>query len=398
MKHSNLIVFVFILLTLMGGCNYSIPIRPPTILYSLIYISSLLLIFLTLKSTEFTDLPNAGKTLFKLYWLYSLIIVVYSLVAAQTYWDYKYTFIIYIPSIIITLSIFLALKLEQNLNLFKFIIKILFPLGLFLSFFIWFAYPYVLSRVLLPIFLFVLAFPFLKLKHQWLIFAVSILCIIIDLEWRLNVFRIIGCWLLVLLYYLSVLKPRSINLLFFLIFPIPLIFIYLGIEGSLDIFQLVSESDADIIVDKQNTRTPLFEDVFWSLKDSGAKFFFGSSSVGGYLTTDFDIPGLLLVSDKGRYATEVAFLNTLIMSGIVGVTFDILIFFIPAYFAINQSNNNFAKILGTYLIFSWLQYFLGTGQLLDLYNFFLYFIIGLCLSPSFRNSTDAEIKFFFKSI
>ena len=132
-----------------------IPINPPLILYFLIYVCLSILTFLALKSTEFTNLPNSGKTLLKLYWLYSLIIVVYSMAVSHSYWDYKYIFISYIPAIIITFSIFFGLKFEQNLNLFKFIIKIIIPLGIFLSFFVWTSYPDLVARPLSPIFFFV---------------------------------------------------------------------------------------------------------------------------------------------------------------------------------------------------------------------------------------------------
>ena len=398
MKYSNLVLILFITIVTMDVAAFTIPINPPVVLYSLMYMCMFILIFLALKSTEFANLPNSGKTLFKLFWLHSLIIVFYSLIVAHTYLDYKFIFISHIASIIITFCIFMGLELELNLNLFKFVIKILFPLGLFLSFFVWTSYPDLIARPLSPIFFFVLAFPFLKTKHQWLVLAISIVCIMILLDWRENVFRIIGCWLIVLLYYLSLLKYRSKNLIFALIVSIPFLSIFLGIQGTLDIFQFATESNVEVMLDKSNTRTLLYQEIYWTIKESVTRFIFGGSAVGGYISPLSNLPGLNLVTDKGRYGSEVAFLNTLIKTGIIGVIFDILIFFIPAYFAINQSNNNFAKILGTYLIFSWLQYFLGTGQLLDLYNFFLYFIIGLCLSPSFRNSTDAEIKFFFKSI
>ena len=398
MKYSNLVILLFITIVITDGAAFTIPINPPVVLYSLMYMCMFILIFLALQSTEFTNLPDSGKTLFKLFWLHALIIIVYSLFVAHTYWDYKFIFINHLASVIITFCIFIGLKLELNLNLFKFIIKILFPLGLFLSYFVWSSYPNLIARPLVPIFFFILAFPFLKLKHQWLVLAISILCILILLDWRANIFRIIGCWTIVLLYYLSLLKHRLKNLIFALIVSIPFLSIFLGIQGTLDIFQFATESNVEVMLDKSNTRTLLYQEIYWTIKESVTRFIFGGSAVGGYISPLSNLPGLNLVTDKGRYGSEVAFLNTLIKTGIIGVIFDILIFFIPAYFAINQSNNNFSKILGFYLALSWLLYFVGTPVQINLNNFFSYFIIGLCLSPSLRNSTDAEIKFFFKSI
>lgn len=177
----------------------------------------------------------------------------------------------------------------------------------------------------------------------------------------------------------------------------PLIFIYLAIVGSVDIFQLFEESGLELKIPKTNTRTLLYEEVWWSMKESGVSSLFGGGASTGYQTDAFYNP-LYILTSAGRYQAEVAFLNTLFKSGIVGVIFDMLIFFIPAYFAINRSSNNFSKILGVFLAFSWLFYFIAAPQNVNTFYFFLYFTIGLCLSKSFRESTDAEVKYFFNSI
>ena len=397
MKYSNLILSLFIFIVIIELSIFTIPIKPSVILYFLIYMCSFIFIVLAIQNSEFNNSPNSSKILFRLYWLYSLIIIIYGFSVSDSYWDYKHIFISYIPFVIISMAIFAGLRFEQNLNLFKFIIKILFPLALFSSLFLWYRYPDAISRLGTPIFFFILAFPFLKLKHQLLVIIVSIVCIFVDLEWRTNVMRIIFCWLIVFLYYCSLLKPRLINVIALLIFPIPLILLYSGIEGTFDIFQLMSQSEVDLKIDKSNTRTFLFEEVFWSVKDSGVNPFFGGGASAGYQTTFFTDP-YYIVSDKGRYAAEVAFLTSYLKSGIIGVIFDMLIFFIPAYFAINRSNNNFSRMLGFYLILSWILYFLEMSRTVNIYYFFFYFIVGICFAKSFRESADTEIKFFFKSV
>ena len=102
----GLTIFLFIIMAVIES-SIVIPINPPLILYFLIYVCLSILTFLALKSTEFTNLPNSGKTLLKLYWLYSLIIVVYSMAVSHSYLDYKYIFISYIQAIFITFDSFL---------------------------------------------------------------------------------------------------------------------------------------------------------------------------------------------------------------------------------------------------------------------------------------------------
>lgn len=397
MKIANLIVFLFLSIVIMDVSNFTIPINPKIILYSLIYICIIILIIITLKSSEFPNLPYVSRNLFIFYWLYSFIIIIYGLYESNAYWDYKFVFLGYIPAVFTSLAIFIGANYHQCLNLFKFIIKILFPLALFLSLFVWYSNPDAISRMSAPIFFFVLAFPFLKLKHKWLVLFLSVICIFVDLGWRTNILRITFCWLIVFFYYCSLIKPRLINIIALIIFPLPFILLYSGIEGTFDIFQLMSESELDIKLEKVNTRTFLFEEVFWSIKDSGTNFLFGGGASAGYQTSFFTDP-YYIVSSKGRYSAEVAFLNSYLKAGMIGVTLDMLIFFVPAYFAINRSNNNFSKMLGFYLLFCWILYFLEVPQLLNLNYFFFYFVIGLCLAKSFRESTDAEIKLFLKSI
>ena len=377
----------------------------------LIYTSCLMLFVYTLPQWKsFNNLSIYSKNLFKLYWLYSLFIIIYGLIVSITYWDYRHVFINYVPSIIISLIIFAGINYEQCLNLFKFIIKIILPIALLFGILVWLGYSRtlgeflsihpiaVIPRMSIPIFLFILAFPFLQIKHRWLILFLSIMILYVNLGWRANVLRIFICWLIILFYYLYLLKPKFLNLIYIpLIFITPLISLYLAGEGTMDIFQLFSESEFELKIGKANTRTFLYQETLWSMKNQGVNFLFGGGASAGYQSNAF---GQLDPFGGGymRYRSEVGFLNTLLKSGIIGVIFSILIIFIPAYFAINQSNNDFCKILGCYVVFLWIFSFLENYQYFNVNYFFIYLIIGLCLSNTFRKLNDDQIKDFFKSI
>ena len=58
-------------------------------------------------------------------------------------------------------------------------------------------------------------------------------------------------------------------------------------EGSLNIFQFISESEVEIQIDKGDSRTTLFQEVLWSIQDKGTNFLFGGGASAGYQTDFF---------------------------------------------------------------------------------------------------------------
>ena len=54
-----------------------------------------------------------------------MFIIIYGLILAGSYWDYKNIFIAYIPAVIVSFAIFVGLKFEENLNLLRFILKVI---------------------------------------------------------------------------------------------------------------------------------------------------------------------------------------------------------------------------------------------------------------------------------
>ena len=402
MKYSTQVLFTFIIITLIEVSTYSILIKPPIIMYALMYISIFLIFNIALRSTEFTDLPVISKNLFKFYWLYSLFIIIFGVVQSTSYWDYKYIAVSHVPGIVASLAIIIGAKFKQNLNLFKFIINILFPFAILLGFIVWsfdIMDDYIHATVILvtSIFFFILAFPFLEPKHKYLVIFISIFSIYVEPNHRSNIMTIIASWLCVLFYYLVILKPRIINLISTLIILLPLILLQYGIQGKLDIFKYLSESNIDTKISKANTRSLLYEEVLWSLKKGSGSVLFGGGASAGHLSEIYYEEKTAKRANI-RYATEVGFLNTLFKSGLIGVLVDLLIILIPAYIAVNRSNNNLSKMIGFYLIFCWIFYFVERPIMLNSNYFLFYLIIGLCLSKTFRECTDVEIKYFFKSL
>jgi hypothetical protein len=411
MENSKKIILLLSILCLFDATTYVNPIQPPILFYALTYLCGLILVYLAFSSVEFNDAPTYFKKIFFTYLIYNILIIIIGLTKSESYWDYKNIFITYLPSILICLTIFIGIRFEKNLVIFRFVIERIFPIVIifgiiFLIFLNETKYFNVVSRLASPLNFFILAFPFLKSGHKVLIIFISIMCIYIDSGWRTNVITIAVCSIFVIMYYLSFLNKKFLNFIAALFLLMPLILIYNGSKNNLDIFQILSMKSSTgndtLNMGKfdmsGNSRTFLYVEVFDSLRNKNTNLMIGGGAANGYQTIFFQDDKVSKFVNRERYSSEVRFLNTLNKSGIIGVTLELLIIFITAFFAINKSNNDLSKLFGLYLILSWLLYFIEMPLAMNGVYFFYYLIVGLCLNQSFRNSTNKQIKFFFKSL
>lgn len=399
MNYSKVVLFLFSIICLIEVSSKTIPINPPTLLFFLIYICLLILFYLGLNNK--VDMNSNFKQILYTYWFYSLFIIIYGLILSDSYWDYKNIFTSYIPGVIISFAIFIGLTYEKNINLFRSIINRIFPIAIILGFIFYTFFDktnftYGASRLASPIFIFILAFPFLKKNHQLLVLFVSVFSIFIDPTWRTNALRIFACFSFVIFYYVFSLKRFLINFISIIVLILPFIFLYTGMSGKFDIFSYLSTDNQGIATG--NTRTFLYIEVFDSLQYKNVNTLIGGGANSGYQTNVFFDSNVSNLAERERYRSEVRFLNTLNQSGLIGVILDMLIFIVPAFLAINKSNNNFSKLLGIYLYLSWIIYFLEMPLSLNLVYFIHYLIIGLCLNNSFRNSNNEEIKLLFNKL
>ena len=136
-----------------------------------------------------------------------------------------------------------------------------------------------------------------------------------------------------------------------------------------------------------DTRTFLYQETLTSMNKHNS-FLFGEGGCGKYESLAFknDLIGAY------RYGSEVGFLNTLLYSGIIGVLLYAFVFYKASRLAICQSNNVLAKLIGLFVIFRWDYFFVEEFTKFNTNFFFLWLMIGMCLSPTFRNMSDEEIE------
>ena len=352
-------------------------------------------------------LPKNSLLVFKLFMAWSLISFIRGVLNAQDYWDWKILLLNYSFLILVPLAIVVGINYEINVKLFRFILGKLFLFGLL-------AIPFTIGdghdseffpRVVMPVSFFILLSPYLQIKWRALIFAVAMLSISMDFGYRTNLLRIIFSMVLVAIYFRKYIRYfvniKVLNFVTGVLFCLPLMFLYLGVNGQFNPFadnpfdynvtsgkskQLETENLAT------DTRTFLYLEVFHSMVDRDSSFIIGEGGGSAYETTTFADSAL---NERGRYGSEVGFLNTLLYSGMLGVLLYALMLFAAAYYAINRSNNYLCKMLGLFLAFHWVLFFIEDITKLDMNFYFIWLAVGLCLSNKFRTLTDVEVKQFF---
>ena len=395
-------IYIFLILALIEVQKYTvglIPYYPPIIDYFLIYLILFGLFFQSININLNEKISSNSKKIFLVYWLYSLIVIIIGLYDSTSYWDYKYIFLNQVPYVMLSFSIFIGINFEKNRYFFIFLIKKLFPIILLLSIFFYDNNYSIISVLAIPLVIFILSFFYLNKKTKVLIVTLSLVVLFVDFNYRTNSLRIILCYLSIFLLYFFRYKQSILNTLTIIIILIPLYLLFLGMDGSFDVFTHLSNK-IDLYYENStygfgsNTRTFLYVDVLNSIIEKNSNIFFGDGASAGYQTRYFVDQ---IFSEKGRLSSEVGFLNTLLKSGILGVMLYFLILIYPAYLAINFSKNKLSKNLGFFLVLNWVLFFIEVYQTINITNFVNFIIIGLCISNNFRKLSDEEIKSFFNN-
>jgi hypothetical protein len=324
---------------------------------------------------------------------------------AQDYWDWKEVLLRYSFSIIIPLAIIVGLNHELNIKLSRFILRIVFafgfaviPLALLTDFELY-------ARIVMAISLFIIFIPWLPYKWKILVFIVALTSAFVDLSYRINAIKIVFSCILLLVYFnRKFISRKVLNLCAGFMFIFPLILFYLGVSGQYNIFQ---DNTADYVVATGShergatvnlsidTRTFLFQEVFYSMLKRDSSFVIGEGGGSAYESPFFSMYDL---NERGRYGTEVGFINAVLYSGAIGVLLYMLMLMLPAYYAINKSNNYSCKLLGLFVTFHWVVFFIEDRTLMTMNFYFIWLAIGLCLSNQYRALSDDDVSDLFRSI
>jgi hypothetical protein len=407
MPYSKIILVTFLsLLTLDVFSQLSLLVGTPAlatnVFLGITVFISLSLLLLSSKLKWKNKIPPKALLVFNLNLLWGVITIIHGVDKAQDYWDWKILILGYLPTVLLTYAIVLGVNFETSSKVFQFLLTKLFPISFI---FIPFTLAYtdeLYARLVAPVCLLVLITPYLRKNLQLLVIVVALISMGIDFSYRANSIRIlIPLMVIVVFYYIPVVRTKMLNWILIFSFCLPLFLLQLGVSGEFNIFadhkvsfevDTVLQGEADSSDVGADTRTFLYVEVFRSMMKRDSSFIFGEGGAAGY-ETDFFSDAVL--NDRGRYGSEVGFLNMVMRSGAIGVLLYALMLFVPAYYAINQSNNRLCKMLALFLAARWLLYFVEDMALVDMNYFFLWLTIGLCLSNRFRAMSDQQLKKFF---
>ena len=367
--------------------------KKATYIYFLDYFFIINLILLYNKNLKFFLIGSNYKKIIKVYLIYFFFIFCLGLVNSVSYFDYKYSFIVYLPFFLFYFVFQFGLEKNTLFFIIKFFNNLIIPLSLVLFFLGTKSLPEFTSRLALPISLLIVFIPYLKKINQFIIIFVSLLILFYDQSVRMHSVSIIISFLITLFYYFNISNKKYYNLLVILLFMTPIILILSAIIYKFDIFNFFYELGNLNSYENEllaNTRSFLYIDIFNST-DSIFKLIFGSGASASYESYLFSQSNSLLF-EEGRYGTEVGFLNYLLKSGIIGFILFSLLLFYPINLGINHSNNILIKLISLKLTFNWFFMFLEYPFVVNMSYFLIYFIIGILSSSELRKLDDNQIK------
>jgi len=410
MRYSRFIIFTLIAVLVTDAFRYiswaGVSLELSTYIATfLTYISIVILINLAIiKGFVTNDIPSLIKNLFLLWIFWNIFSLVRGAIFASDYWDWKFLLFSSLPFSLIPLGFFIGKNLNIAKIIFRFVLKILFPLGFVIIPLALVTNEELYSRLMIPVTLFILFIPFLKPKWRILIIVVAIVSVFVVVGFRANIIKIaFSVLLLMIFYFRDYIWHRWLQLMHLSLFMIPLVLVVLAIGGRFNILSETSQTKGYIITNRLgleenlvwDTRTFLYDEVLSSLNESG-KMLIGEGGSGKYHSRAFsDLSG---VKRGYRFSSEVGILNILLYDGLIGIIIYFLLLFTVSYIAVNHSSSYLAKMLGLFIAFRWTISFVEEYTLYDLNFYFLWLIIGMVSSVKFRMMSEEDIAQYFERI
>jgi hypothetical protein len=339
------------------------------------------------------------------YLLWNCSSAVHGVFIAENYWDWK-NLIAKTMALLIPVVAYAATNHNLMQNMLRFYIKFTMPLFLLFAVMIT---PDAYGFYLVPVSFLMLFFPALTLRWKVGLLAITVFVIAADLGARSNVIKFTIPILLSFIYYYRLFIPNTLlETMRKLLFIAPVLLFTLAVTDTFNVFKMNDYIETDystigVNADgeqfddnlKSDTRTFLYVEVLATAVKYNS-WLIGRSPARGYESMWFGAD-----DPTGRWersAAEVAILNIFTWTGIVGVLLYLLVFYRASYLAINHSNNTFSQILGLFVAFRWFYAWVEDINSFSLTTVFLWIMIGLCYSKSFRAMNNQEVKYWVRGI
>lgn len=249
----------------------------------------------------------------------------------------------------------------------------------------------------------VFCFTLLPYKYK-IILVLSLLSIVFyNIDRRSCVLNVIVTIAIYFFYTKFKNKYLRLSLNCFLIIS-PIILLLLALTVQYNIFSEISNLEPDQITENSrllttDSRTNIYLDVYEELKDKNA-FLFGLGGNGKTSTTliynqahDYSI-----IYKYGRGATESGMLNNIQYGGITGLLVFSILFIMASYKATANSNNEFMRMLGSFIAFKYFYSFIEEPVSPQGCSFYLYLWIGMCYNKYLRKMDNNMMNLYLKKI
>lgn len=403
LSFTNLFLFLFSLTTFLTILRYTTVGEISTTFIWIVSISMLGLgLFLKLKVyNKFFDGTSFWSIKLFLFW--NIICVTRGFYISENYWETKNLITVMFMMLVPFFS-YLFINPE-------FVKKIL---SFWYKYMIWLVFLFVpiivfndfVGRYLAPIMFLLLVFPLLSKKWKLIAVFFTLFVFISGLDARSNILRFSAALSLGLLFYFRfLLVDKFFKFLHFILLLLPLILLILGLLNIFNVFKMDEYIKGDFTVKTvvdgksvdgkltQDTRTFIYvETINSAIKNDYVLF--GRTPANGYDSTYFgDYNKYELGTGKQqRFSSEVSILNFFTWNGLIGVVIYFLVFLHSSYLSIYKSNNYYIKIIGLFVTFRWALSFIEDFNLFDIQYLFLWILISMCYSKSFREMNDNQFK------
>jgi hypothetical protein len=369
----------------------------------------IIIVFIVLIKLE-TQVTKLNLIIY-IYLTWCCIAIIRGFFEVQNYWDWKGLLLNNILVMLLPLVSVLGTKNKIPQEIFFNFIKYLLPFSIIVFFLSarsangdGFA-PFVS-----PIYYLIIFIPLLTRKWKVIIVFVAIISFFSNIDSRSNLIRIIFCFGLMSVYYIRhIITKKVLEIFRLLLFIIPILLFILAINGIFNVFDMDSYLKGDFSYSKKSTsgdtqedsftadtRTFLYDEVILSgiIRNT---WLYGESAASGYISEYF-FESIYNTGSKGRGGAEVGILNIFNSLGLIGVCIYTLVFFYASFLCVNKSRNYICKLLGIFIAFRWLYSWVEEFTNFDMNFFFLWLIVGLCFSESFRDKTNSQITIWVRGI
>lgn len=150
----------------------------------------------------------------------------------------------------------------------------------------------------------------------------------------------------------------------------------------------IGSAQSSAVLEKTDTRSFLYTEVFNDLIIND-QLLTGKGSGGTYFSPYFLLTG---ADTDMRLTVEVGILALLLKGGLVAVFLNLSLFLMAIYLAFYRANNHYVMAVGFMLLVHVLILFVENTVSYDLYNYAIWFFVGVCLSSELRSLDNMQIK------